>query len=583
MSYKNVGFMPDIAYPRSIYGMPKTHKTSWLHGYIEPLHCFMVQPGDSFSLKLSNIIRMSTPLVPFMDGIVMNVRAVFVPMRLLWTHWEEFIGANKGAGYQQNTYLFPAQSGVNLSKFSSWNDYANLSLSYKLGKNLHSINDVLTNTAQFGIPWSVLKERGYYFIWNKLFRSTQLQAEYSIDLSDGSIFSTGGNNYRVAAVLTSDVSGGVPLSANVSGHKLLQVNKMHDYFVDNCLSPQYGESVTIGLSDYAPVVTTDEESRWLAAKDQPGLRFAETTGGFAFASQVLVTNDSAMVSGDGTLQSNPANNPNAVPINLVADLTHATATTVNQLRYAFATQRWLERANYGGNNYYSIIAVHFGITNPMARMQMPEYLGGVDYNINVNQVTNQSGFAAGTTTVLGEVGAVSVTARKDDFIFRKGFTEFGFVYILAYTKHYRSYGQGIPREDLLVDNKYQLMWPEFMNIGDQKTLIAEIFAGSQTPSDGFGYQEAWAQYKFFHDTVTGLLNPSLPSGALGQWSLADSYSQEPNLSSAWIKEDRNSISRVLKTGATGPDFIGDFSFKYTASRIINIKKLPGLIDHVGLM
>lgn len=556
--------MPDINYPRSIYKMPKTHKTSFLHGFIEPLHVFRVQPGDSISLKLSDIIRMSTPLVPFMDGIIMNVRAVFVPMRLLWNHWEEFIGANKGAGYQQNTYLFPANGPVHLSKFSSWSDYANLSLSYKLGKNLHAIKGDLNDSATNGPAWSVLKERGYYFIWNKLFRSTQLQPEYSIDFGDGAVSPQG---VRYASILTSDSpSAGTFLTDKICGHKLLKVNKLHDYFVDNCLSPQYGESVTIGLSDYAPVIGTTnyfgssvQENEELSIRNMDDIDNANST-------TRLEWQFGANASGQ-----------------LVADLTKATATTVNQLRYAFATQRWLERANYGGNNYYSIIAVHFGIVNPMARMQMPEYLGGLEYNINVNQVTNQSGFESGVTTSLGEVGAVSVTARKDDFIFRKGFTEFGFVYILGYTKHFRSYGQGIPREDLLVDNKYQLMWPEFMNIGDQKTLIAEIFAGSNTPSAGFGYQEAWAEYKFFHDTVTGLLNPSLPSGSLGQWSLADNYSQEPNLSSAWIQEDRNAISRVLKTGANGPDFIGDFAFDYSVSRIINIKKLPGLIDHVGLM
>lgn len=580
MSYKNVGFMPDIAYPRSIYGMPKTHKTSWLHGFIEPLHVFRVQPGDSFTLKLSNIIRMSTPLVPFMDGILMNVRAVFVPMRLLWSHWEEYIGANKGAGYQQNTYLLPAQEGVNLSAFSSWTDYGNTSLSYKLGKNLHSINNALTNNTQYGAPMSILKERGYYLIWNKLFRSTQLQAEYSIDFGDGSISS----DHRTAKVLTSDSS--TVYGASVCGHKLLKVNKLHDYFVDNCLSPQYGESVTIGLSDFAPVYAKFNADSLTGYNDVAPLVFKQyygTPGSWQTpdAESGLIGHDN-----DGNAYSDNDNfvgDKPVTPSNLVADLTKATATTVNQLRYAFATQRWLERANYGGNNYYSIIAVHFGIVNPMARMQMPEYLGGIEYNINVNQVTNQSGFASGVTTDLGEVGAVSVTARKDDFIFRKAFTEFGFVYILGYTKHYRSYGQGIPREDLLVDNKYQLLWPEFMNIGDQKTLIAEIFAGSSTPLQGFGYQEAWAEYKFFHDTVTGLLNPSLPSGSLGQWSLADNYTSEPNLSSSWIQEDRNAISRVLKTGAAGPDFIGDFAFKYTASRIINIKKLPGLIDHVGLM
>ena len=552
--------MPDIDYPRSIYSMPKSHKTSWLHGYIEPLHVFRVQPGDSFSLKLSNIIRMSTPLVPFMDGIVMNIRAVFVPLRLLWSHWEEFIGANKGAGYQQNEYLLPANGVVNLSGFSTWADYANLSLSYKLGKNLHAITSSIANADVACAPYSVLKERGYYFIWNKLFRSTQLQAEYSISLADGAVDNA---NYRYANVLTGDSAN----NTTISCHKLLKVNKMHDYFVDNCLSPQYGESVTIGLSDYAPV-----KLEAIATADG-GSPANDAISGFTAIDAMALPGDQSALTATGTDATSK----------LVVDLTQATAATVNQLRNAFATQRWLERANYGGNNYYSIIAVHFGIVNPMATMQMPEYLGGCSYNINVNQVTNQSGFASGVTTVLGEVGAVSVTARKDDFIFRKAFTEFGFVYILGYTKHFRSYGQGIPREDLLVDNKYQLLWPEFMNLGDQKTFIAEIFAGSQTPLQGFGYQEAWAEYKFFHDTVSGLLNPSLPSGALGQWSLADSYGNEPSLSSSWIQEDRNAISRVLKTGATGPDFIGDFAFKYTASRIINIKKLPGLIDHVGLL
>ena len=555
MAYKNVGFMPDINYPRSIYNMPKSHKTSMLHGFIEPLHVFRVQPGDTISLKLSNIIRMSTPLVPFMDGITMSVRAVFVPMRLLWTHWEEFIGANKGAGYQQLSYLLPAQAGVNLVGFSSWADYANNSLSYKLGKNLHCINNSLTNNPVDGVPWSVLKERGYYVIWNKLFRSTQLQAEYSVDLGDGQVSS----GVRYANILTNDDY------QTRCCHRLLKVNKMHDYFVDNCLSPQYGESVTIGLSDYAPVIVRNDTATYPINAEDFALAIDEDIpAGVGKSTELIAYGDDSI----GTV---------------LADLTKATAATVNQLRYAFATQRWLERANYGGNNYYAIIGVHFGIQNPAATMQMPQYLGGVEYNINVNQVTNQSGFASGTTTVLGEVGAVSVTARKDDFIFRHSFSEFGFVYILGYTRHFRSYGQGIPREDLLVDSKYQLMWPEFMNIGDQKTLIAEIFAGSSTPLQGFGYQEAWAEYKFFHDTVTGLLNPSLPSGSLGQWSLGDYYSSEPSLSSSWIQEDRNAISRVLKTGANGPDFLADFSFKYSVSRIINIRKLPGLIDHVGLL
>lgn len=570
MSYKNVGFMPDIDYPRSIFPMPKTHKTSFLHGFLVPIHCFMVQPGDSFKLNLSNILRMSTPLVPFMDGIIANVRAFAVPLRLVMKNWEKYVGANEGAGYQTVIPVFPAQEGVNLSGFSSWAQYANESLSYALGKNLHAINSSLNNTTTYKAPFSVLKERGYYLIWNKLFRAEQLQSEYSIDTGDGTVSS----GHRVANVLTTDTTDVLRC-----GHKLLKVNKMHDYFVDNTISPQYGASVQLPLGNIAPL-KVDSSMNALGGAMKFGIGSGMSSGNYALG--VKVASSGSTGGNVGLISGANAPSNDVTTTNLVADLTNATAATVNELRYAFAVQRFSERANYGGNNYYEIIAVHFGVTNPQARMQLPEYLGGYEYNININQVTNQSGFASGTTTVLGEVGAVSVTARKQDFVFRRAFTEFSLVYIMIYTKHFRSYGQGMPREDLLVTNKFDLLWPEFMNIGDQKTLISEIFAGATNPLGGFGYQEAWAQYKFFHDTVGGLLNPSLPSGSLGQWSLADYYANEPNLSSSWIQEDRNAIARVLKTGSAGPDFIADFAFKYQASRIINIKKLPGLIDHVGL-
>lgn len=558
-----VGRLPTINLPRAKFKMPFNHKTSFLHGDLVPIHAFECNTGDGFSLNISAILRMSTPIVPFMDTIKCYIEAFAVPKRLLWTHWKEFNGENKGAGYQTVNYLYPANGYVSSANFGNIAALQR-SLSYALGKPVHMWLASATPT----IPVSVMKERGYYEIWNTKFRAAQLQACEPVDYGDAVLDANG--KYRVN-VLTSDTN-----TAATWGHTLKKVNKMHDYFVDNTLSPQYAAPVTLPLGTYAPVGIKNDSSAAFGGNltDDNGSGIV----GFYPKSSPIAPGTFGAIDYLNSVVTSGAD--------LVVDLTNATAATVNDLRYAFALQRYAERENYAGNLYRDILAVHYGVKVPDSTMQLPEHLGGFSFLVNVNQVTNQSGFAADATTVLGEVGANSTTVVSHKHVFTKSFVEPCIVYVMCYTKHKRTYAQGIAREDLKYLNKFEWLWPEFLNIGDRKTLNAEIyFSGSSSDGLGFGYQSSWAEDKYFNDIVTGYLNPTIPAvfGAnLGQWSLADKYSSLPTLSSSWIVEDRDAISRVLKTGATGPDFLADFYFDYTASKIAIVDKMPGLIDHVGL-
>ena len=246
--------------------------------------------------------------------------------------------------------------------------------------------------------------------------------------------------------------------------------------------------------------------------------------------------------------------------------------------YAFQLQKYLERANYG-SRFFEVLAVHYGVTSPDARLQRPEYLGGYHFRINVDQVLNATGKTDTDQTQLGQKGAVSVTADRH-FGFEKAFTEPGYIYILAYTKQDRSYSDMVLREDIKT-NRFEFYSPEFANIGDQEVLRFEL-SGKATTDDVFGYQEAWAEYRFRPNRVSGDLNPGI-TGSQPYWTLADDYATVPQLGSYWITEDRTNVARALATGSNGPDFLCDWYYEDYAARLMPVYSIPGLIDHVGSM
>lgn len=560
MSNSHFAKFPQINLPRSRFKIDFTHKLSMMHGYLTPIDCREILPGDTFDAKkIASLIHMSTPIVPFMDNIDMYVRCFFVPTRLVWNNFEQFMGANKGAGYQTVVPLFPCSNVPYLPSGYSLNARSlRLNLSHLLGKPVQVFPTPGSTGTRLPKNLSVLKERGYFLIWNSYFRAEQLQGEYPIDLGDGS-FSSGSNAYESKVLLTDT-------SFDVFAHTLLKVNKKHDYFTSCTISPQYGPSVTLPLGDVAPIIM-------------------ENTGNGSLAAGSLnIGNNNVNLDLMNTIQVGERagiyyNNQGIGEGTLYADLSSATAATINSLRFAFAVQKYLERSNYGSNHFYEILAVHYGVTSPDARLQRPEYLGGFHYRINVDQVLNMDGKTNTDQTQLGQKGAVSVTADRH-FGFTKGFVEPGYLYILAYTKHDRSYSSMVLKEDIK-SNKFEFYSPEFANIGDQAVLRFEL-DGKAANDDILGYQEAWAEYRYAASRVSGDLNPDI-TGSMPYWSLADSYTTVPQLGPTWIEEDRNAIARALASGTNGPDFICDWYIEYVAARLMPVYSIPGLIDHVGSM
>lgn len=545
---------PNISVPRSRFHMPFNHVTSFNHGKLIPIDCFEILPGDEFKCDFSAIIRMSTPIAPIFGNIKAHVHAFFVPMRLVWEHTKEFYGENKtSAGYQTQQYQIPA------------NDYGTLSypdvnsVSHYLGKPC-----VQDNTGDVSL--SVLKERGYYLIWNEYYRAQQLQGPVLLNVSDSGLIGSiqaGNNDY---STLTTINFGTLPMN----------VCKEFDYFTACTTMPQYGSAVTLPLGTTAPIITASS----MHNMGSTSLQFGSSSSGFGSAGVLGVTSAGAVqkgANGAGTIGGTVTYS------NLMADLSNATAASINSIRYAFSCQKWLERANFG-SRFFEMLNLHYGVTSPDARLQRPEYLGGKEFYINIDQVVSTADYSASSSQKVGQTGAISVTGVKGSNLFHKAFVEPGYVYVLISTTHERSYSQGILREDTRSD-RFDFYFPEFANLGDQAVLNKEIYfqdSGISIEDGVFGYQEHWAEYRYRPNRISGLMDPAL-ANSLSFWNLGENFANLPTLNNSFIMEDRNALTRCLVSGASGPDYIGDFYFDYIATREMPLYTIPGLIDHFGTM
>lgn len=551
---------PGISLPRSRYGMPFDHLTAFNHGKLIPIDCFPIIPGDTFSLTLSSLIRMSTPIFPIMSNIDFYVHAYFVPWRLLWKHTEEFFGANKtSSGPQTTEYLIPAT------------DLADSSIPVNSIADYLGIPPVIgyddTSVPALGVSMvNVLKARGLMMIWSEYYRAQQLQDPFVCDMGDTGAIGTVGAN---TILYSSDVPS---------------VCKEFDYFTAATLAPQYGSAVSLPLGSYAPVVTKNEQQIWTPEKPaEAPILFATANGTYKSTAQVLgikpENSPSRNIGVYTYTNADLSTAEGAVPVNLYADLSQATAAKINDIRYAFAVQRYLERANFG-SRYFEVLNIHYGISSPDARLQRPEYLGGTRFHINIQQVLSTADYAAGVTNKVGETGAVSITANKSH-IFNKGFVEFGYLYVLGFARQEQTYGQGLNREDFL-RSKWEMYSPEFANLGDQEIKVKEIYAASSKGIDTFGYQEHWAELRYRPNRVSSIMNPSR-TGSLDYMTLANKFTTQPSLGPAFIEENRDNITRCLTTGATGPDYVADFYCDYKATRVLPLYSVPGLVDHFGSM
>ena len=573
--------LPRVDISRSRFDRSSSVKTTFNTGDIVPFFLEEVLPGDTFNVKTSKVVRMQTLLTPLMDNLYLDTYYFFVPNRLVWQHWKEFCGENtESAWIPETEYAMPQ---ITSPADTGW--------------------EVGTIADYFGIPTGVanlsvsaLPFRAYALIMNEWFRDENLQDPLVVPVDDATV--AGVNS---ATFVTDVAKGGKPYKAA----------KYHDYFTSALPAPQKGPDVSIpvSLGSELPVYGTGDPlyltdgnftypflsvGQSLGSVSMTGTAIANSgaTGskvgdiydnGNAFYSEANSGGGSA--NWKGKVMGVPTKEkmdslavPGLVGSGLVAVYDGAVSVaTINQLRLAFQIQKFYERQARGGSRYTEVIRSFFGVTSPDARLQRPEYLGGNRVPININQVIQQSGTESATTPQGTVVGMSQTTDTSSDFT--KSFTEHGFIIGVMVARYDHTYQQGLDRLWSRKD-KFDFYWPVFANIGEQAIKNKELYAqGTAEDDEVFGYQEAWAEYRYKPNRVTGEMRSSYVQ-SLDVWHLADDYSKLPSLSAEWIQEDASTVNRVLAVSDNiSAQFFADIYVKNLCTRPMPMYSIPGLIDH----
>lgn len=512
--------VPKADIQRSSFNRSHGLKTTFNSGYLVPFFVDEVLPGDTFNLKASILARLSTPIVPFMDNLFLDTFFFYVPNRLVWTHWNNFLGEQENPDDTTDFIVPTLSSGSSGFEVGSLADY-------------------------FGIPTGVpnlevnsLPFRAYNLIWNEWFRTTYLQDSLPCPKGDG--------------------------PDNKSDFNLVRRGKRHDYFTSALPYPQKGPGVELPLGDQAPVHLQAADYGHIPALDKPW--------------KLDLTKSPTSPYSD---YSNPRPsfwnyNLNGLALNTgaFADLSEATAVTVSSLRTCFALQRMLERdARAGGSRVKEIILAHFNVTVPDSRLQRPEYLGGSSSLININPVQQTS--SSDSTSPQGNLAAYGVIG---DTIhgFTHSFVEHGYIIGLVNVRADLTYQQGLNRM-WSRRSKYSFYWPALANLSEQEVLNKEIYAqGNAQDDEVFGYQERWAEYRYFPSLLTGEMRSTFDQ-SLDVWHLSQKFESLPKLNAEFI-EDNPPLARVLAV-QDEPQFIMDTYFSMSCVRPMPVYSVPGLIDH----
>lgn len=528
---------------RSRFDRSSSYKTTFNVGQIIPFYVDEVLPGDTFSIDTSKVVRMQTLLTPVMDDIFLDTYYFFVPNRLTWNHWKQFMGENTESAWIPSVeYEIPQLTAP------------------EGGWNIGTIADYMgIPTGVSGLSVNALPFRAYALIMNEWFRDENLSDPLNIPVTDATV-----QGVNTGTFVTDVAKGGLPYTAA----------KYHDYFTSALPAPQKGPDVTIpvGVSGDIPVMP---KSQRVDVSSYSTLQWRDLMGN-------RLEGDAKYLGagGSGTFQANNTitGSTNLAPDNLWALASSVgNVATINQLRLAFQIQKLYERDARGGTRYIEILKSHFGVTSPDARLQRPEYLGGNRIPININQVVQSSSTDA-SGTPQGNTAAYSLTSDNHSD-FTKSFVEHGFLIGVMVARYRHTYQQGLERFWSRKD-RFDYYFPVFANIGEQAIKNKEIYAqGTEKDDEVFGYQEAWADYRYRPNRVTGEMRSAAPQ-SLDVWHLGDDYESLPSLSDSWIREDSKTVNRVLAVSDNvSAQLFCDIYVRNLCTRPMPLYSIPGLIDH----
>lgn len=545
--------IPEMRASRTRFNRDQTILTTFDSGKLIPFYVDEVLPGDTFSVDTSAIIRMTTPKYPVMDDAFIDFYYFYCPNRILWDNFKQFMGEVESTPYMPTKEYKVPQIIVD-GKEGDARPYEESVLDYmgvptKLKK-------------QFRI--NALPARAYVKIWNEYFRDENVGNEAVIKTDDKDV--------KYSDAMTDENKQEAALQEAVTGGRCLPVNKFHDYFTSCLPHPQRGPAVTLPMEGNAMIKgfrdqKLKEEKTLYANSFFDG----ETTAGNVKDKLYAIST----IGGEGQAYVNTGTGTGSVHdvVYLGADLETVAAATINDLRKAVAVQQYYEALARGGSRYREQVQTLWNVVISDKTVQVPEYLGGGRYHVNVNQIVQTSGQQTDKDTPIGETGAMSVTPINESS-FTKSFEEHGFVIGVCCVRHNHSYQQGLERFWSRSD-RLDYYVPQFANLGEQPVKKKEIMlTGDASDEETFGYQEAWADYRMKPNRVSGLMR-SNAGGTLDFWHYADNYSTVPTLSQEWMAEGKAEIARTLIV-QNEPQFFGAIRVANKTTRRMPLYSVPGL-------
>lgn len=547
--------IPEMKASRTQFNRDQTILTTFNSGKLIPFYVDEVLPGDTFNVNTSAIIRMTTPKYPVMDDAFIDFYYFYCPNRILWENFKYFMGeVNNKPWMPTETYKVP-EIVINGTE--------NIPAPFE-----GSILDYMGVPTKIKTTFSInaLPIRAYVMIWNEFFRDENIgNAAVWKNTDENTPYYDTDDEGKIEANLQNAITGG----------RCLPVNKFHDYFTSCLPYPQRGPAVAMPMEGNAPIRLGDARGEYQdfagavemvlgvsSASNSPGsVTYGNFTGqpGEKKAMQFTGKEKATGTTGAGGW--------------MYADLSSVTAATVNDLRKAVAVQQYYEALARGGSRYREQVQALWDVVISDKTVQIPEYLGGGRYHVNINQIVQTSGQQTDTDTPIGETGAMSVTPINESS-FTKSFEEHGFVIGVCCVRHNHSYQQGLERFWSRTD-RLDYYVPQFANLGEQPVKKKEIMlTGTTKDEETFGFQEAWSDYRMKPNRVSGKMR-SNAKGSLDFWHYADNYSKVPTLSQEWMMEGTEEIARTLIV-QNEPQFFGAIRVANKTTRRMPLYSVPGL-------